>query len=146
MRSRRETLKCRAGKAIEALVLLSLFLMKRSNILLFAITVAFGLLATSVRAEDAAEFVKFDKAPAPMKTPPPTYPTSMSGVTGIVMVLVIIDETGSVTSASVSKASDPAFEAPSIEAIKKWKFKPAEKGGEAVKARVTIPLHFKAGT
>lgn len=117
--------------------------MKRFTHLVSILSFALCLCATGLRAEDA-EFVKFDKPPAPTKTPPPSYPASMKGVDGIVMVIVVIDEEGSVTSASVSKASDPAFEAPSIEALKKWKFKPAEKGGAAVKAKVTIPLRFKA--
>lgn len=87
---------------------------------------------------------KFDKPPVPTKTPPPAYPSSLKGVNGMVAVVVIIDEKGSVIDATVTKSSDPAFEDPSIDAIKRWKFKPAEKDGQAVKAKVTIPVRFNA--
>jgi protein TonB len=115
--------------------------MKRFKFAVAVVAVVLGLSASRLCAEE--EFVKFDKPPAPQKTPPPKYPAGMTGVDGIVMVLVVIDEEGSVTSATVSKSSSPEFDAPSVEAIKRWKFKPAEKAGAPVKARVTIPLHFK---
>lgn len=103
----------------------------------------FGLSTAYSQAEDEA-ITKFDKPPVPTKTPPPTYPPSLKGVSGMVAVVVIIDEKGSVVDATVTKSSDPAFENPSVDAIKRWKFKPAEKDGQAVKAKVTIPVRFNA--
>ncbi len=102
-----------------------------------------GVASAYADAGDDAT-TKFDKPPVPTKTPPPEYPSALKGVNGMVALVVIIDEKGSVVNATVTKSSDPAFENPSIDAIKRWKFKPAEKDGQAVKAKVTIPVRFNA--
>ena len=118
-------------------------MMKRLLKLISALTLAVGLGVGAVYAEDHPDAVtKFDKPPQPTKTPPPDVPSNLKGETGMVAVVVIIDDKGSVVDVSVSKSSNPDFEKPSIEAIKKWKFKPAEVGGQAVKAKVTIPVRF----
>ncbi|MBE2213544.1 MAG: energy transducer TonB [Opitutaceae bacterium] len=116
--------------------------MNRIRSLTLVVSLVLGLGVGAAYADDS--ITKFDKPPVPTKTPPPTYPASLKGVNGMVAVVVIIDESGSVVDATVTKSSDPAFENPSIEAIKRWKFKPAEKDGQAVKAKVTIPVRFNA--
>lgn len=95
-----------------------------------------------VAADDI--YSKVDEPPVPVKTPPPRYPEALrrDGVSGLVAVTVVIDEKGIVISSEVSKSSHNEFEAPSIEAVKGWKFKPAKVGGNAVKVRVTIPMRF----
>lgn len=45
-------------------------------------------------------------------------------------------------SCEVVRASDPAFVANTVAAVKRWKFKPAQKGGEAVRARFQLPVQF----
>ncbi|MFT3784205.1 MAG: energy transducer TonB [Nibricoccus sp.] len=79
-----------------------------------------------------------------MKTPPPAYPEAMKrqNVSGVVAVSIVIDETGMVVSATVAKSSQVEFEDAAIAAVKKWKFKPAQKDGAPVKTKVTIPLRF----
>jgi len=114
----------------------------RSITLAFSLVLGLSFGAAYANGDDA--ITKFDKPPVPTKTPPPNYPSSLKGVNGMVAVVVIIDESGSVIEATVTKSSDPAFESPSIDAIKRWKFKPAEKDGQAVKAKVTIPVRFNA--
>lgn len=109
--------------------------------LLWMLVFAVGL-SSGFGQDENGVYTKFDKNPVPTRTPPPKYPNSLDGVNGIVAVLVVIDESGAVTQAVVTKSSDPAFEQPSLDAIMKWKFKPAEVGGQTVKAKVTIPLHF----
>jgi periplasmic protein TonB len=102
-------------------------------------------LAANLAAQDAdGVYAKVDEPPVPVKTPPPKYPDALrrEGVSGMVAVVVTIDEKGGVTAATVSKSSHTDFEAPAVEAIKAWKFKPAKVGGNAVKVRVTVPLRF----
>ena len=53
-----------------------------------------------------------------------------------------IDEKGNVTDPKVVKASNPDFAAPALEALKKWKFKPAKKGGVPVPIKVAFPIQF----
>lgn len=85
---------------------------------------------------------RVDKPPTPVRTPPPAYPQDMRGTAGIVSLVVVVGEDGSVVEASVAKSSDAAFEAPSLEAISKWKFKPAEVNGQPVKCKITLPIRF----
>jgi protein TonB len=93
---------------------------------------------------DDTIYTKVDENPVPVKTPPPRYPDSLKreGVSGVVAVTIVIDETGAVSSTTVAKSSHPDFERPAMEAVSKWKFKPAKKDGAAVKVKVTLPLRF----
>lgn len=90
---------------------------------------------------------KVDVAPVPMQTPPPKYPAELrkSGVSGVVLVTMVIDENGAVLASEVKKSSQPEFEAPALAALANWKFKPAMLGDKAVKVRVSIPIRFNAG-
>jgi protein TonB len=105
----------------------------------------FGLLAAPlfVLADDTI-YTKVDENPVPLKTPPPTYPTSLKRekVSGVVAITIVIDEKGAVVSTAVSKSSNAEFEKPAIEAVEKWKFKPAKKDGNPVKVKVTLPIRF----
>lgn len=103
----------------------------------------FLLTAALVRADDDV-VAKPDTPPAPVRTPPPEYPMELrrAGTAGMVAVAVVVDANGDVTSAEVNKSTHPDFEAPALEAVKKWKFKPAQLGGKPVKVRVVIPLRF----
>jgi protein TonB len=66
------------------------------------------------------------------------------GVAGIVVALCVIDAQGNVAEVTVEKASNQAFAAPAVEALKKWKFKPAQQDGVAVAKKVSIPIKFSA--
>jgi len=119
--------------------------MIRVSLLASFVALVLGLCASMASGQDeAGVYTKFDKNPAPVRTPPPQVPGDLTSVNGLVAVVVVIDETGTVTQASVAKSSNPGFEQASLEAIRKWKFKPAEVGGQPVKAKVTIPFHFNA--
>lgn len=87
-----------------------------------------------------------DVAPVPMQTPPPKYPEAMrkAGVSGLVVVTLVVDESGAVLACETKKSSQQEFEAPALEAVAAWKFKPAMLGDKAVKVRVTIPIRFTA--
>jgi protein TonB len=74
----------------------------------------------------------------------PTYPYEMSraGITGEVMVEFIINTNGDVTQAQVVRSSHREFEAPAVQAVLKWKFKPGRKGGRTVNVRAAQPIEF----
>jgi protein TonB len=109
----------------------------------FLLAVILACLPLHLKADDTI-YTKVDINPVPVKTPPPEYPDAMKrqGVSGVVAVSIIIDEKGVVTSTTVAKASQVEFEAPAMEAVKKWKFKPAQKDGAPVKMKVTVPIRF----
>ena len=104
-----------------------------------------ALLATAAIGV-AEDFVKPDNPPVPVRTPPPKYPTQLKrdGVSGTVLVSIVIDEKGHVDAASISKSSRPEFEDPALDAVKQWRFKPAKKDGKAVRTKVALPLRFSA--
>lgn len=83
--------------------------------------------------------------PVPVRTVAPEYPGALkrSGVSGIVTVTCLIDEKGDVQEVSLEKSSDDAFTQPALDAVRKWKFKPAKKDGVAVAIKVSIPVRFR---
>jgi protein TonB len=112
---------------------------------LFFVVLMFGAVSFPSRSlADDTVYTKVDENPVPVKTPPPKYPDSLKreGVSGVVAVQIIIDETGVVSSSSILKSSHPDFEKPALDAVRNWKFKPAKKDGAAVKVKVTVPLRF----
>ena len=67
-----------------------------------------------------------------------------AGLSGMVSIKVTIDEKGNVTQATVAKSSNSQFEQPALEAVNRWKFRPAKKAGQPVVAQVMVPLRFTA--
>lgn len=84
--------------------------------------------------------------PVPVRTVAPDYPRELRAhnISGIVMVRCNIDAQGNVAEASIAKSSNENFDNPAMEAVKKWKFKPASENGSPVAITVTIPIKFVA--
>ena len=104
-----------------------------------------AFVSPGLRAETGAH-AEFDEAPAPVKSVAPEYPAEMKrlGAAGLVTVKVSIDENGDVVERAVAKSSRPEFESAALDAVAKWKFKPARKAGVAVKCHVNVPIKFSA--
>ena len=49
---------------------------------------------------------------------------------------------GNVASTSVSKSSNPAFDQAALDAVARWKFKPAKKAGQPVAVTVVLPVRY----
>ena len=109
----------------------------------FTLLLAFLSLALAVRSQD---FEKPDTPPVPVRTPPPSYPADLKrdGVSGMVVVNVIVEVDGSVADVEVRKSTNSAFDEPAVEAVKNWRFKPAQKDGNAIRSKVALPLKFSA--
>lgn len=105
-----------------------------------------GVLVSSACADDGQVYTKVDEAPVPVKTPPPVVPSEFKkpGASGMVLVVVVIDETGAVATAEVAKASNDELREPSLNAVKGWRFKPAKLEGKNVRVRLTIPIRYSA--
>ncbi len=110
---------------------------KSSHALIFAAFVA--LWALPLRADEKSE------PPVPVRTVAPDVPSEFarSNSTGLVTVNFLVDDKGNVQEAKVIKSTHTELEAPALVAIKKWRFKPATKGGTAVAVHVTIPIKFQ---
>lgn len=110
---------------------------------IFSLLLAFLAVAVAGRSE---EFEKPDTPPVPVRTPPPEYPSQLKrdGVSGMVVVNVVIEADGSVADVEVRKSTNSEFDAPALEAVKNWRFKPAKKDGNAIRSKVALPLKFSA--
>lgn len=106
--------------------------------LLTLLLLALGLGQLTVFAAEGTE------PPVPVRTVPPVFPDEMrrDGISGVVTVSILIDEKGNVQEPKVVKTTHEAFSQPAIDALTKWKFKPAKQAGEAVAMRVNIPIQF----
>lgn len=82
--------------------------------------------------------------PVPVRTVPPEYPAQMRDqkASGVVTVNCLVDEKGNVTESRVEKSTNEAFDQAALDAVKRWKFKPAKQDGAPVSIRVSIPVRF----
>lgn len=110
--------------------------MKKSCLRLLAL--AFALSAPA--------FAQKIDPPVPVRTVPPEYPDALKrdGVVGMVVVKCTIDEQGNVADPEIEKSTNPGFDKAAVDAIKKWKFKPARQDGNPVAKKVSIPIKFVA--
>lgn len=82
--------------------------------------------------------------PVPVRTVEPVYPRDLldGGVAGVVTVKCTVDVQGNVVETEIVKSSHQAFEKPAVDALTRWKFKPARQDGTAVAMKVSIPVKF----
>jgi TonB family protein len=75
----------------------------------------------------------------------PYYPRAArkAGIQGAVTLMCVITSTGTVRDIIVVDSLDPMLDEEAIEAVKKWKFKPAKKDGRPVSVKVRIPVNFR---
>lgn len=104
------------------------------------VVAAILLTSASLRASDKP----FDEPPMPMRTSAPTYPMQLKrdGITGMVSVSIMVNAQGEVEDAKVVKSSNPGFDQAALDAVSKWKFKPAKKDGAPVSVKVVVPVKF----
>jgi TonB family protein len=82
--------------------------------------------------------------PVPKFQARPTYPLDMrkKNISGEVVVDFIVTEKGDVINARALRSSHAEFETPAVEAVMKWKFKPATKNGKPVATHMQTPVVF----
>jgi protein TonB len=87
---------------------------------------------------------ELEKPPEVLFAVAPVYPASLrrAGVEGRVVLLVVVDENGQVQEARVERSTRPEFEAPALEAIRKWRFRPGQKDGKPVRTFLRQPIRF----
>lgn len=115
----------------------------RSTWLVVASFVVIALSQQGAIADDQTFLEPTVKA-QPLRTPPPEYPDELRRrqIEGFVLVVAVVDEKGAVVDAEVTKSGNPELTRQALAAIKKWKYKPAEKDGQPIRARVSIPIQF----
>ncbi len=75
----------------------------------------------------------------------PEYPWALrlNGNEGHVMLEFVVGADGEVRNPMIVQSTHPEFEAPAIEALLKWKFKPAVVEGRPVNTRLQQPIRFE---
>ncbi len=98
------------------------------------------------RGGQEEEMPPFDDPPVIIKLFAPEYPVQakQAKIEGVVYVRMTIAETGRVIEARVHRSETIAvLDAAAVEAAKLSIFRPANRGGVAVKSRVVLPFRFK---
>lgn len=102
-----------------------------------------------VRPNAAAEMQIFqigdlDRPPKRLRGVNPPYPRDMQRqkITGMVRLVLLIDEEGYVDVLEVLQTPHPGFIKPVTEAVETWQFESPRKDGKKVKARYVLPLNF----
>lgn len=79
------------------------------------------------------------------QSPPPEYPASAlrSGRSGVVVLSVQVDADGRPTRVRVSQRSGTReLDRAAVEAVRRWRFRPAQANGQAVPGEVEVPIEF----
>ncbi len=87
-----------------------------------------------------------DQPPQPTRRTSPVYPPRArgKGVTGRVVLGLLIDDRGQVVRVKVLESSPPGvFEQAATEAVRAWRFQPARYQAQAVKVWARQTLHFQ---
>jgi protein TonB len=102
--------------------------------------------------EDPADAVfdigSLDQKPRVVFQPNPVYPYELRRrkVEGTVYVVFVVDENGRVIQPSIETASNEAFGAPTLDAVKRWRFDPGVIRGEKVRSKMRVPVRFTLGS
>lgn len=87
------------------------------------------------------------KPPKVISSVDPEYPAEArkgrKKVTGTCVLSLVVDETGKPQQVHVTRSLGPAFDANSIEAVKKWQFAPATLKGQPVPVAISVEISFK---
>ncbi len=100
----------------------------------------------SVIERDHYELSEVDGRPIRTRNVPPIYPQAARrrGLSGWVLVEFVVDEKGRVENPRVSRQEGHAgFQAAAIQAVRKWRFKPATRKGKMVRVRCTVKVDFQ---
>ena len=105
------------------------------------------LSAVDEQMDKAFSLAEIDQKPRAVFQPTPVYPSELRTrrLEGVATIIFLVDTAGKVANPRIEKSTHPAFEKPAIDAVKKWKFEPAIKGGERVACKMRVPIRFQPG-
>jgi protein TonB len=95
--------------------------------------------------DDAVDVQDLEKRPEPVSQPAPTYPKELvkAKVEGVVTLIFVLNEEGRVEDPRIENSSRPEFEKPALDAVRKWRFRPGMKDGQAVRTYLRYPIRFR---
>ena len=86
--------------------------------------------------------------PIAVSRPPPRYPQEAlrRNIGGVVHVQVVVGPDGNVERMELASSSgDRHLDRAAMEAVRRWRFRPAVRNGQPVAATVVVPLEFNPG-
>lgn len=86
---------------------------------------------------------RVDKRPEVLKASHPVLPAELLRVKGMVSVVLTLDEAGTVLEVEVQKSTDERLDAPTLAALRSWRFQPAEVDSKPVRTRLVVPVRFE---
>jgi TonB family protein len=83
-------------------------------------------------------------APRPLFTADPDYPEIARSLKyqGVVVLHMVVEETGKPTDIKVVRMQGLGLDEQAIEAVRKWRFKPAKKGNQPVPVAINVEINF----
>ena len=75
--------------------------------------------------------------------PNPDYPQEAEEKKYVVVLVVVVTTEGKATNIQILKSPGSGFDEKAVEAVSKWKFKPAMKNGKPVATGVPIQITFR---
>lgn len=98
-------------------------------------------LAGSQAGQAAAGFTK----PEPLVTPQPRLSEELIAKPSTAYAQLQVNEFGFVTDVAIVQSSDARINEPVVQALRRWKFKPATEGGQPVSCYVVQPVRVSDG-
>jgi TonB family protein len=85
------------------------------------------------------------KPPQPTSTPDPDYPAQARGkhLRGTTVLWVTIGADGKVGDVKVARSFEPVLDQSAMDAVKKWKFRPAKLEGKPVAVQINIEINHR---
>jgi periplasmic protein TonB len=107
--------------------------------------VALALLTGLSFGQGSVQEIPRRSAPVPIHTADPEYTEEARSakIEGAVLIQLVIDENGIPTEPKVVRSLDKGLDEKAIEAVKKWRFKPALKDGKPVSVAASIEINFR---
>jgi protein TonB len=87
-----------------------------------------------------------DQTPRVIYQPSPVLNAKMRKKTpGTVYIIFVVNQSGKVENPQVQSSTDPVFVNAATAAVKKWKFEPGKRNGQAVRFKMRVPITFPKG-
>jgi protein TonB len=103
-------------------------------------------LAVAEPVDDGVfDVTELERPPEVVSQVDPSYPPELrkARIEGKVTILFVLDETGRVEDPRVENSSRPEFEKPALEAVRRWRFRPGMRDGQAVRTFMKVPIGFR---
>jgi len=107
-----------------------------------------ALTAAQEIQDETFDVSELEKRPEPVSQVSPAYPPELrkAKIEGTVTLVFVLSDEGRVEEPRVENSSRPEFEKPALEAIRKWRFQPGMKDGQAVRTYIRVPMRFRVST